>query len=129
MARVQVVDDDQAICWCLRRLGDLMGHEVRASASAEEALQVARQFRPHLVILDIRLPGMDGLAALREYRAQMPSTRVLVITAFTSPETAAEVRRKGGHSLLPKPFTLAEAREAIGDALVVRCEQERPHAV
>lgn len=91
MARLQILDDDQAICWCLSWLGELMEHEVNASAAEEEALRVVQEFQPELVLLDVRLPGLDGLAALREYRAHLPTTPVLLISAFTGPESVTEV--------------------------------------
>ena len=69
MSRLLVVDDEPSICWALGRLGQSLGHEVVTASSAEQALELAARQPPDAVVLDVRLPGMDGLTAMKIGRA------------------------------------------------------------
>jgi len=68
MPRLLVIDDEQSICWGLAELGKRLGWEVTTAASAELGLDLAAKKRPDLVLLDVRLPGISGLAALPRLR-------------------------------------------------------------
>ena len=81
MASVLIIDDEEPIAWALRRAFEREGDRVAVAASAEDGLARARQQPPDVVFLDVRLPGMDGLAALAELRATAPAAGVVVITA------------------------------------------------
>src|SRR5512139_154395 len=81
--RVLVVDDDPAVADSMTVLLELDGHEVRAVASGEEALALARSFRPQLVLLDIGLQGMDGYQVARQLRAQQAADERLCLVAVT----------------------------------------------
>jgi PAS domain S-box-containing protein len=81
--RVLVVDDDPAVADSMTVLLELEGHEVRAAASGEEALALARSFRPQLVLLDIGLQGMDGYQVARQLRAQQAADERLCLVAVT----------------------------------------------
>ena len=70
MSQVLIVDDEESICWGLARLLREAGHRVSVASSAEEALLVADSERPQLVVIDVRLPGMDGLSAMKELTAR-----------------------------------------------------------
>lgn len=117
MAKILVVDDEQAICWGLEKLGQGMGHEVATAASAEEGLRLAEEQRSDLVILDVRLPGMDGLTALEHFRQRVGAAPIIVITAFGGLETAVRAVRAGAFEYVVKPFALEEVRAAIARAL------------
>ncbi|QDS99913.1 sigma-54-dependent transcriptional regulator [Adhaeretor mobilis] len=117
MSRILVVDDEQSICWGFVKLGENMGHQVTTAASAEEGLRLAAQLPPDLLILDVRLPGMDGLTALDKFRALIGSAPVIVITAFGALDVAVEAVRGGAFEYLIKPFDLADVRAAIERAL------------
>ena len=68
MSRILIVDDEASICWAFREsLGDL-GHHVEVAATAEEGLRIAGANPLDVVVLDVRLPGMDGLTAMRSFR-------------------------------------------------------------
>ncbi|MFZ5830467.1 MAG: sigma-54-dependent transcriptional regulator [Planctomycetota bacterium] len=113
MAHLLIVDDEQSICWGLSKLGRTMGHTVAAAASAEEAFVLARRQRPDAVVLDIRLPGMDGLSALREFRAEFGDLPIVIITAFGDLATAVQAVRGGAFEYLVKPFDLHVAERTI----------------
>jgi two-component system nitrogen regulation response regulator GlnG len=75
MAKVLVIDDEPAICWGLAELGKRLRHEVFTAPSAEAGLELARSRRPDAVLLDVRLPGMDGVAALPLLKEHAPQAR------------------------------------------------------
>ncbi len=81
--RVLVVDDDPAVCDSMTVLLQIEGHEVRPAASGEAALELARSFRPQLVLLDIGLQDMDGYAVARQLRAQQAADEKLCLVAVT----------------------------------------------
>jgi two-component system nitrogen regulation response regulator GlnG len=118
---ILIVDDAEAVSWTLERALRNEGHTVAVAASAEQAFaQVARQ-KPDAIILDVRLPGMDGLKALPRFRQMAPDAPVIVVTAFGSLPTAVSAVEGGAFDYLAKPFDLAQALDAVSRAL-----QHRP---
>ena len=82
------------------------GYVVETAADGAEALAAVRRQRPALVLLDIEMPGMDGLAALRGIRAIDPAIPVIIVTGNTSAQVAGEVIKEGIFSYLPKPVRI-----------------------
>lgn len=117
MAHLLVVDDEQSICWGLSQLGRTMGHTVAVAPSAEEGLALARGHRPDAIVLDVRLPGMDGLSALRQFHEELGPVPVVVITAYGDLETAVRAVRSGALEYVVKPFDLSLAERVIQRAL------------
>jgi two-component system nitrogen regulation response regulator GlnG len=117
MSDILIVDDEESICWTLDRLLTSEGHKVRIAASAEEALELAAQNQPDLVILDVRLPGMDGLTAMAQIKKVAGDPPIIVITAFGNLSTAVTALQNGALDYLPKPFDLDQATAVIGRAL------------
>ena len=103
--RVLVVEDDEAIADVLRRTLRQEGHEVRASADGYEALRAAEEFVPDLVILDLGLPGLDGLALARQLRAQGYAGPLIAVTARADAEAEPLTREAGFDGFLRKPLT------------------------
>src|SRR5947207_9664364 len=116
VAKLLVVDDEQSICWGLRRLGESLGHTVVTASSAEQALELAASERPDVVVLDVRLPGMDGLTALGRLRERLGQAPVIVITAYGDLQTAVEAVRRGAFEYLCKPFSLEQMERALARA-------------
>jgi DNA-binding NtrC family response regulator len=117
MSHVLVVDDEPAICWGFRELLRGEGHEVTIAASAEEALKVAPKCLPDTIVLDVRLPGMDGLTALKQLQAKTNNAPVVVMTAFGNLDTAVRAVEDGAFDYLTKPFELSEANDVVRRAL------------
>lgn len=117
MARVLIVDDEPTICWGLGELCTELGHDHAAASSAEEALAQARTARFDAVLLDVRLPGRDGLAAMADLRAALPAAPIVVMTAYGDLATAVRAVREGACEYLLKPFDLAAAERALNAAL------------
>lgn len=117
MARILIVDDEPSISWGLSRLARSLGHEVDVAPSAEEGLCLATAHPADLLILDVRLPGMDGLTAMESFSKLLKGAPIIVITAFGDLATAISAVRKGAFEYVVKPFDLAEIRAVIQRAL------------
>jgi two-component system nitrogen regulation response regulator GlnG len=128
MAHLLVVDDEPSICWGLATLGRQLGHTVAVAASAEEALTLADRQRPDAIVLDVRLPGMDGLTALRRFRDRLGPVPTIIITAFGDLATAVEAVRGGAFEYLVKPFDLQVADRVIRRALAAPAAAAGPSA-
>ena len=120
MTRVLIVDDEQSICWGLAELVQEMGYEGLTASSAEEGLEIARQTPPDAIVLDVRLPGMDGLEAMEKFREIVRAVPIIVITAYGELATAVTAVRNGASDYITKPFDLRSAEKAIGRALASR---------
>ncbi len=117
MPRLLVIDDEEAICWGLAELGKRLGLEVATAATAEQGLELAARRQPDLVLLDVRLPGIDGLMALAKLRELAPATPVVIMTAHGDLSTAVEAVRHGASDYVAKPFDLAQIERLIARAL------------
>jgi CheY-like chemotaxis protein len=103
---ILVVDDYQANLTLIRLLLTQSGYDVHTAPDAEQALAVLQQLRPALILMDIQLPGMDGLELTRRLRAD-PATRSLLIIAFSAhvlPGDVAGFRAAGCDGHIAKPF-------------------------
>ena len=117
MGHLLVVDDEQSICWGLSKLARELGHSATTASSAEQGLEAARQQRPDAIVLDVRLPGMDGLTAMQHFREAVGPVPIVVITAYGELATAVAAVRNGAFDYLTKPFDLAVAQRAIRRAM------------
>ena len=105
MSKLLIVDDEESICWGLSQLGESHGHEVMMASTAEQALSLAEKDRPDVVVMDVRLPGMDGLTAMQGLYERIGPVPVIVITAYGDLQTAVEAVRNGAFDYIVKPFT------------------------
>jgi two-component system response regulator MprA len=107
-ARVLVVEDDEAIADVLRRSLRAEGHQVQSAGDGAEALTLAEQFTPDLVVLDLGLPRLDGIEVLKRLRADSSDVPVLILTARTETGDRVQGLDSGADDYLPKPFERAE---------------------
>ena len=105
--RVLVVEDDEDIAQALQRSLRMEGYEVRAAADGRAALEHGRSFAPDLVILDLGLPGLDGLEVARSLRAE-DDVPILILTARDALEARVEGLDAGADDYLVKPFERQE---------------------
>jgi two-component system nitrogen regulation response regulator GlnG len=113
VSQLLVVDDEQAICWGLSRMGESLGCKVTAVSSAEGALAAAAEVRPDVIVLDVRLPGMDGLTAIERLRTCAGDVPIIVITAYGDLQTAVKAVHNGAFDYITKPFNLEQVRHAV----------------
>jgi DNA-binding response OmpR family regulator len=106
--RVLVVEDDDAIAQVLTRSLRMEGYEVRVAEDGIVALEQAHGFLPDLVVLDLGLPGMDGLEVARELRSRDDDVPILVLTARDAVESRVEGLDAGADDYLVKPFERQE---------------------
>ena len=123
-ARVVIAEDEAIIRLDLKEILESEGFEVvGAAARGDDAVALVREHQPDLAILDVKMPGMDGLSAAREINALGLRVAVLVLTAFSQRSLIEEAREAGVAAYLVKPFQRAELLPAI-DVALARCEQQ-----
>jgi len=115
--RLLLVDDDEVFLRPLHRTLELAGYEVLPVQSGEEALDTLKTEDADVVLTDRRLPGMDGVALVRQIKAEHPDLAVVVMTAYGSIESAVEAMRLGAEDYLVKPFETAELLLVIRRAI------------
>ena len=117
MNTILVIDDDDQLRCSFEKLLTGEGYQVLSAASAESGLQTVAADCPDLVILDIRLPGMNGLEAFERLHAAEPKLPVIIMTAFGTTETAIKATRMGAFDYILKPFDIPEMLATIRKAL------------
>ncbi|MBN1588981.1 MAG: sigma-54-dependent Fis family transcriptional regulator [Pirellulales bacterium] len=122
MAHWLIVDDENSICWGFSKLARNLGHTAATAASAEEGLTLAQGEPPDAIILDVRLPGMDGLEAMSHFRERLGNVPIIIMTAYGELPTAVKAVRGGAFDYLVKPFDLAVAERCIRRALASRAD-------
>ena len=115
--RILVVDDEPLVLNMLREIVEHMGHEASTAASAEQAIAAMATVRPHVVFLDIRMPGMSGLEALTYFRENHPAVQVIVITGSKDLEISRQARAAGAFAVVGKPFDLDALRIITAQAM------------
>jgi two-component system nitrogen regulation response regulator GlnG len=118
--RVLVADDEDGLRWVLEKGFRGAGYQVTAVADGEVALREAQAHAFDLVLLDVRMPGVDGLTLLDRIRALRPETQVVIMTAHGTMETAIQAMQRGAYDYLTKPFDLDEALLLAERALTAR---------
>ncbi len=118
--KILIVDDEENARIGLSKLLTQEGYEVSSVANGYEALQFLGREKVHLVISDINMPEMDGLAFLRELHRNHPSTHVIMITAYGGVESYLEAMNLGAFEYIHKPVKLEELKSVmnkiVGDA-------------
>src|SRR5713101_1575816 len=125
MKKILIVDDEEAVCWALDRALTREGHRVLSASSAEEGFVLAEKECPDVIMLDVRLPGLDGLSALARFRELAQDAPVITITAFGNLITAVRAVEGGAFDYLGKPFDLDQALETVARALQRRALQDQ----
>jgi DNA-binding NtrC family response regulator len=116
-ARILVVDDDPDIC---RNLSDILtdlGFHVDCAQGGVAALDLVAQRPYDVALLDLKMPGMDGLTLYREIKKKRAGTVSLLVTAYATPATAEEALAAGAWKVVPKPVDFAKLLSMVGEAL------------
>ena len=106
--RLLIVDDEQKICAMLAEHFSLKGYEVRMVGRGEEAVALAKAFNPHVVLLDLLMPGLSGADTLVELKRLTPAPRIMVISAADHEEVLDGLLEKGADFYVCKPLNLTE---------------------
>ena len=113
MAKLLVIDDEPGIRDLLDTLLTRKGYDVILADSGQKGLEVFRRARPDVVVLDLKMPGMDGLTVLQQIRHLDPTQPVIILTGARIPESEQQVRALGVSEYVEKQFSL----HLLGDAL------------
>jgi DNA-binding NtrC family response regulator len=110
---ILLVDDDEMV---LQTIGDFLtrrGHVLRTASDGATALLLLQEHPPDLVISDIQMPGMDGIAFLRAIRRWFPDLPVILVTGYATVETAVAALRSRAYDYLKKPVSLEELQTCL----------------
>ena len=125
MADILVVDDDHSVGQAFQTFLQFERHTCRVASSAADAIQLIGERQPNLVMMDVRMPGVDGLQALKRIRDKYPDVCVVIMTAYGTSQTSIDAIRSGAFDYVMKPLDLGELRSVIDKVLVTQqvCEE------
>lgn len=123
-ARVWIVDDDRSIRWVLDKALSSAGLETTAFESGDEMLRQIKREQPDVILSDIRMPGIDGLAMLSELQNSFPLIPTIIMTAHSDLDSAVASYQGGAFEYLPKPFDVDEAVALVRRAVEHAEEQK-----
>ncbi|MBU0575633.1 MAG: sigma-54 dependent transcriptional regulator [Proteobacteria bacterium] len=116
---ILIVDDEESICQTLEGILADEGYETVAAGSGEEALRVVEEELPNLVLLDIWLPGMDGIDVLKAIKGSYPQVQVVMMSGHGTIETAVKATKLGAFDFIEKPLSLEKVILAVNNALAL----------
>ncbi len=117
MANLLLVDDEQSYRQLLSLVFEESGHRIRTAGNGREALETLREEAADIIISDVRMPDMDGIALLREARKEHPDIGVVLMTAFATVDTAREAFILGADDFIQKPFDVEELKLIVSKTL------------
>jgi len=122
-ARILVVDDERIVCASCERILGAEGHEVSSTQDPADGLRRVRDEAPDLAILDLKMPGMNGIELLRRIKELGVATEVMIVTGYAEIQTAVQAMKLGAFDYIPKPFTPDQLVIAVAKVL----ERKRLH--
>jgi two-component system, NtrC family, nitrogen regulation response regulator GlnG len=128
MADILVVDDDQSIANAFGHFLSFEGHTYRLASNVPDALEMIAERSPTLIMMDVRMPGVDGLQGLKEIRSRFPGVDVVIMTGYGTSQTSIDAIREGAYDYLTKPLDLDELREIIRKVLAAHRTRPTPDA-
>ena len=114
--QVLLVDDEAEVTRMLGLRLAKRGYMCREAQSGEQALEILLQWQPHIVLLDVKMPGMDGLEVLRRVRAEWPGVSVILLSGHADMQAAVLAMRDGAFGYLMKPVDFDELLFKMEDA-------------
>ena len=117
MGNILIVDDDEQLRKSFKKIVEEEGYAVKSASTGEQCIKEVQDNQIDLVIMDIKMPGMTGLQALKEIHKSQPKLPVIIMTAYGTTETAIEATKHGAFDYILKPFDVPEMLELIEKAL------------
>ncbi|HNW48676.1 MAG TPA: sigma-54 dependent transcriptional regulator [Bacteroidales bacterium] len=117
MHKLLIVDDEQSVRYSFKKLFNSSNYKISEAGNADEAIAVFNKEKPNLVILDIEMPGKDGIQVLKEIKELSPKTPVIIITAYGSGDRVIKAMKYGAYEYVEKPFDIPRLIFIIEDAL------------
>ncbi len=129
MYKILVVDDQKGVCFSFKKMLGKLGYTVITASSGEEAIELVTKNEPDLIVMDVMMPGIDGLEALKRLKEMNPKLVVIMMTAYSTTEKAIRAMELGAYDYLTKPFDNRLLTEIIEKALEVRKKMSSPVAI
>ena len=114
---VVVIDDDEIMRLSCEQILGKVGYRVETFANGHDGIRRLKEIRPPLLVVDIKMPELDGFEVIRSVRQFDPDVAIVVITGYATIETAVDAMKAGAYDFLPKPFTPGELRMIIDRGL------------
>jgi DNA-binding NtrC family response regulator len=111
--KILIVDDEPIVLDSCKRILEADGYAVVLAASADKALEAMSTEAVSLILMDIKMPGRDGMSLMREVKENWPDIPVIVMSGYATKETVAEVSKTDAATFIAKPFTPDELQEAV----------------
>jgi DNA-binding NtrC family response regulator len=115
--KILVVDDEMIVCESCQRILEEEGYEVEIALSGKEAFEKMKAHPFDIVITDLKMPGIGGMEILKTFRKEYPDSIIIMITGFSTVETAVEAMKLGAFDYIPKPFTPDEVSIVVKKAI------------
>ena len=126
---ILVVDDEESMRHYLTKTLGRAGYEVVAARDGPEALHVAQQRTPDLAMVDVRMPGMDGVALMRSLHGTLPRLPVVLMTGYGTVQQALTAMKQGATDYVTKPFRVDAVLATVAKALAASAPGDRPRTV
>lgn len=110
-----IADDEALVRRVLERLARKLGYDVLLCENGTQAIEVAVDRRPDVALVDLRMPGADGLSVLRAVRADVPHAAVIIMTAYAAVDSAVEAIKLGAREYMSKPLDFSALRTTLAD--------------
>ncbi len=110
--KLMIVDDNEGVRHLVSRWLERAGFSVSQAKDGAEALDLVKKDPPDIILADIRMPKVNGLELARTVKREFPGIKVVLMTAYSSPQTIAQARREGVDDYLEKPFTQDQVEKA-----------------
>lgn len=119
--RILIVDDEEGMRKSLRRIMIAKGFDVQVAIDGRQAIMLAKEFQPEILLMDVRMPGLNGVEAYREIKLNCPGAVAIFMTAYSTSELSQEAFDEGAMDVLGKPLDIDSLCDLIG-----RSSQSRP---
>ena len=113
MIKVLVLDDEKGLCKDLKEFFDYRGYKVFAATSGQEALSIVKKEHLDILVLDIKMEGVDGLKVLKEAKEKDPNVKAIMMTALRSEDKKKEAFEIGANEYITKPFNYDKVENVI----------------
>jgi two-component system response regulator (stage 0 sporulation protein F) len=118
--KVMIVDDQAGIRYLLLEVLRADGYDTFEASSGEQAFESSYEFQPDLILLDMKLPGMDGMQILRKFREVGSKATIMMMTAYSELDTVREAVRAGADGYFTKPFDILAMRDVIKEKVALQ---------
>src|SRR6476659_3439562 len=125
MSKLLLIDDETDVQYSFHRIFDSPEIELTTASSGEEGLKLIPKVKPDLVLMDIRMGGMNGLETLRRIRQMDSKLLVILMTAYGTTQTAIEAMKLGAYDYLLKPFDVPKLKAIVFNALTAAREMRQ----